>query len=133
MNPLPIVLGAMLYWVLGALWYSALFGGVWAAGLAAQGIQVPEPTRARLTGKLVQTFFANVVTAAAVAALCGMAASTSVGSGLLLGVVAGIGVAATSLAVAYTWESKPMKVFAVDASYHVLGTTICAVVVSLWR
>jgi len=51
----------------------------------------------------------------------------------LLGALVGLGFGATSLAVAYLWESKPGSSFAIDASYHTIGCTVCGAILSVWR
>jgi hypothetical protein len=118
---------------MGALWYSILFAGVWSRGLQAQGITLPEPTPAQLTVKLALTLVANVAAAVALAWLLTAVGATSVRSALPVGLLVGVGFGGTALGVAYTWESKPVSVYLVDAAYHALGPTVMAVILGAWR
>src|SRR5262249_8711441 len=40
MNWIPIIGAAAAYWVLGAIWYMALFGKIWAAGIQQHGVKL---------------------------------------------------------------------------------------------
>jgi hypothetical protein len=40
MNWLAIICAAVAYWILGWLWYSALFGKIWVAGLEQHGVKL---------------------------------------------------------------------------------------------
>jgi hypothetical protein len=132
MRPLPILAAAAAYWLLGALWYSALFAGAWTRGLQAQGIALKDPTPAQLRRKLTLTFVATLATATAMAWLLSLCDVTTVGEAAPIGLVAGLGLGGAALAVAYTWESKPLAVYLVDASYHALGPTVVAIILGAW-
>jgi len=132
MNWLAVVAAGVAYWLLGALWYSVLFGKVWAAGLEQQGVKLPSPTRSQLMTKFLGTFVANLVTATVLGHLVRATLSDSVLDAVHLGLAVGLGIAGMALAVAYTWESKPFKVFAIDAAYHLLGCVACALILTFW-
>ena len=133
LHALPLFVSAVAYWLLGALWFSVLFGGIWSRGLESQGITITKPTTPELTRKFVGTFVANLATAIAIGEVESVAGIGSVVSAVQLGLVLGIGVAGMALAVSYTWEGKPRANFLIDASYHVLGVIICSVTLALWR
>lgn len=126
MRPLPILAAAAAYWLLGALWYSTLFAGIWTRGLEAHGISLAEPTPGQMRVKLGLTFVATLATATAMAWLLSTMGITSAPAALPVGTVAGLGFGAAALAVAYTWESKPLALYFVDASYHTLGPIVVA-------
>lgn len=131
MNWLAVLVAALAYWFLGALWYSALFGKVWASGLEQQGVKILAPTKSQMMTKLLVTFVANLVAVHAIAYL--LRGASGAQAGATLGAVVGLGIAATTLAVAYSWESKPLKNFVVDASYHLLGCVIAGVILAVWH
>ena len=59
----------------------------------------------------------------------------SFGEGIVLGLVAGIGVAGAVLAVTAYFDPKspkPWTSFGVHAGYHLVGILITAVIVSVW-
>ena len=132
MRALPVFAAGAVYWILGALWYSTLFGKVWGAGLEAQGLKVPQPSGGQLAAKLILTFAANLAAAAALAMMLANIAPASPAAAIELGLIAAAGVAATSIGIAYTWEGKATSVYLVDAGYHLVGLPGCALILALW-
>gem|GEM_PF-3103606 len=45
----------------------------------------------------------------------------------------GIGFPVTILTTCYLWESKPMKVWLIDASYYFLGCILLGAILSAWH
>ncbi|HXG45660.1 MAG TPA: DUF1761 domain-containing protein [Gemmatimonadales bacterium] len=129
----PVLASAAAYWALGALWYSLVFGGVWAAGLAAHGIEIPHPTPRQVGLKLALTFVANVIAASVMGWLVDRVDAATFSGGALVGLLTGTGLAATGLAVAYTWENKPVQLYLVDAGYHVAGLTLLGGILAAWH
>ena len=133
LHALPLFVSAVAYWLLGALWFSVLFGGIWSRGLESQGITINKPSGGGLWKKFIGTFVANLGTAIAVSEIVGVTHITSFVDALQLGLLLGIGVAAMALAVSYTWEGKPRANFLIDASYHTVGVMACAVILTCWQ
>jgi hypothetical protein len=133
MRILPVLVAAAVYWILGALWYSALFGGIWSRGLEKQGVKLAEPSGKQLAVKLVTTFAATFVAASAMGWLVSRAGISGLHPGLAFGFAIGCGASAVALAIAYTWESKPVSSYLVDASYHLVGITAAAGILAAWR
>lgn len=133
MNWLAVLVAGVAYWLLGMLWYSVLFGKIWSAGLEQQGVKLQEPTKPQLVTKLVATFVANLLTATVIGHFVRATEVASLLGAVHVGAALGLGVAGMALAVAYTWESKPVKVWVIDAAYHLLGCTACAVILTYWR
>ena len=132
MNWPAIITAAIAYWVLGFLWYSVFFGKVWAAGLAEHGVKMPEPTKKQLFANMLSSFVANLIAAGAIGYFVKRTGMIDFAGALKLGAAAGIGIAATTITVIYVWESKPTKLWTIDAAYHILGCIICAFIIALW-
>ena len=128
-----IVLSALAYFLLASLWYSVLFGEVWTKGLAAQGITLKEPTKRELVQKLILTFLANLLASFGMAYLIYWTGSYRLVTGMALGVASGICFGATGIGVAYVWEGRPVKLFFVDAGYHLVGLTVAGIILSVWK
>jgi hypothetical protein len=129
MSILPIVVGAVAYWALGALWYSVLFGKTWSAGLEAQGIKLPEPTPAQMRLKLALTFVGNLGATVALSWFLHRLWPNTMLGALRVGFIAGAGIAATALAVCYAWESKARENLTIDAGFHTVGLMVAAAIV----
>jgi len=130
-NWLAIIVAALAYWALGALWYSPiLFGNRW---LKATGIEMeaegPPPIiyLAPLVGYLVA--------AIATGMLAVSTGSDSFGDGLVLGLVVGVGYAVMLAGVTAVFDANkpsPLTWFWITAAFNLLGLVIVGVIVSIW-
>ena len=133
LNYWPVVVAAAAYWILGAIWFSVLFGKTWGEELEKHGVKIKEPTKQELMMKLIQTFIWNLVVALGVAFLVFMTNSQSVLSGINIGLFAGVCFSAATFGIAYAWESRSVALFLVDCGYPVVGIIVCSVILSVWR
>jgi hypothetical protein len=129
MNWTAIICAAAAYWVIGAIWYMALFGKIWAAGIQQHGVKL-EPSG--MAAKMIGNFICNLVAAIIMARLV---ARTGVvlSHGIKLGAGLGLGFSATALTIQYIWESKPFKVWLIDASYHFFGCIALSAILAVWK
>ena len=132
LNWLAILCAGVAYWILGFVWYSLLFGKVWAASLreyrgerAASG--------GGMAGKMIVTFVANIVTATAVAYLLRRAAIVDMTHALKMGAYVAIGFSIMTLTIAKVWEDRPTKVWMIDASFHLIGCVMAAAILVSWK
>ncbi len=115
---------------MGWLWYSALFGKIWVAGLEQHGVKLE---KGGMAPKMIGTFVANLVAAVIMARLMARTGIMDVGHGLKLGAGVGVGFSATAITIQYLWESKPFKVWLIDASYHFFGCILLGAILSAWH
>ena len=132
-NYFAVAAAAAVYFLLGSLWFSTLFGSIWAQELKEHKVIIQEPTPSDLLSKMIQSLLANILTAFAMACLVILTGSTTLISGLFLGIIAAIGFAATTLASVFTWENRSVKLFLLDIGYPVLGIVATAIILSLWH
>jgi hypothetical protein len=133
-NWLAILVSAVVYWMLGALWYSpVLFGNAWmrASGLTeedTQGGPGPIVYLAPLLGYLVSAIATGMLAVAT--------GSTTVGDGIVLGLVVGIGYTTAITAISAVFSPKMPAAgtwFWITASFNLLGLLITGVLVSVWN
>jgi uncharacterized protein DUF1761 len=134
LNLLAVILGAVIYFALGAVWFTpVLFGRQWQRSIGWAASQRPpqmKPSAYALPG------VAYLVAAIATAMLAAATASDTLGEGIMLGVVVGLGYAVTLTAVEAVFDPnkpQPWTWFAISASYHFIGLLLVAVLVSIWH
>ena len=132
-NWLAVIVAALAYFILGSLWFAALFGKMWSREVEKIGIRINEPTKGQIMQKMIQTFVGNVMVAIAVAYVVFVAGSVTWQNGLKLGLICGIGFAVAVMLIAFTWESRSFKLVAIDAGYPLVGIIIAAIILSVWR
>lgn len=131
---LQIIVATVAYFCIGAIWYMpAVFGTVWAAGHKID-MSNKEEGKKRLPMLMAQTFVLSL----------GM----GIGMGLLLyvlqapatcisGIKAGLLVSgvfcAAPMAINYSYTGKSIKLWMIDAGYHVIGITLMGIILSVWH
>ena len=129
-----MIAGGILYFVLGALWYSpAVFGRRWQRAI---GWDPNQATPAMSPTFYVVPAIAYTVIAVAIGMLARATGSDDVASGVVLGLVVGVGISVMHTlgdAVFDPNKPEPWTWFAITAAYHAIGQMIVAVLVSAWR
>ena len=128
LNWLAVLVGAVAYWLVGALWYSpVLFGKKWGAitGITAENAGSPVAT---YLGSLV-VMFLQVTAVAFIAQAIGV---TELVDGLELGLGISVGFCALQLVLNQLYEKRSRELLAINAGYAIVGLTIASVIVTLW-
>jgi len=132
-NYLAILTSAVVFFVIGSLWYSPLLmSTLWGEELKRNQVTPKMPMKHELWGKMLLTFIANIIASFAMAYLVIMTESTTWQAGLQLGVIVSIGFAATTLAANFVWQSRTFKLFLIDVGYPILGIVASAMILSIW-
>lgn len=115
-NWLAVVLAAVAFFALGAVWYGALFSKPW---IRASGVDPDEPsgTPAPLLfgGTLVLEFVAAIGLAAVIGADAGVA------TGVWTGAAVGVLFVVTALIVNALYEGRPHLLWVLNGGYNVVG------------
>lgn len=122
---LGVVVGALAYFILGALWFTPLFGRAYDR---AVGFDRPAGHRFPLI-YYVMPLVGSALPAAAAGILVSALGLTSVADAVVLGVVVGAGYSA---AVSFTNAvlpvvPRPLLLGAVTAGYHLVGSVLVTV------
>jgi len=128
-----VLVSAVVYFILGSLWFSVLFGGVWSREVDKLGILIKDPAKGTIAAKMIQTFVGNLLAAFSMGYIVFVAGSYNWLAGAKLGLLCGIGFAAVAMIIAYTWESRSMRLQMIDTGYAILGITACGIIESAWR
>jgi len=130
---LPVLVSAVAVFVLGALWYTALFSKPWVASRGYTEGQMAEMKKQGMAKALVWNFVANVVTCAAFSILVSYLNLHSAMQGAKLGVLVGIGFAAAILLVQNLYSIVKISGFLIDAAYQLVAFVIMGCILSGWR
>jgi len=134
MNWLAILCAGAAYFFLGFVWYSLLFGKIWAAEQMRHcGGEGTGPGKREFASMLIANIISNLVASAAIACLIRRMGIVDLTTALKLGAGLAVGFSLTTLTIVHTWEKKSTKVWMIDASYHLLGCLIAAAILVSWR
>lgn len=134
LNWLAVIVGALIYFALGALWYSPmLFGKAWQAAIGWDPERTPPQMQAT---SYVIPALAYLVMAVAVGLLAAATGTDSFGEGVTLGVVVAIGLSLMHTLVGATFDpnlKRPWTWFWISGTYNVVGLMVVAILVAIWR
>jgi hypothetical protein len=129
---LGVIVGAAIYFFLGALWYSPpLFAKPWQAAIGWDESRQPPQTNP-MTYVLPAAMY--LIAAIAMAIIAAATGTDSISEGLVLGLVTGIGFALPMVGVEATFDPnkpKPMAWFLITVAYHLIGFAILGVTVAI--
>ena len=113
--------------VLGGLWYGPLFGQAWlkALGKTEADLQ-PSPT------PFVISFFAALLSCVVLAAIMKGLALNTLGGGLLIGGLVGVGFIAASMASDSAFCRSGMPLFLIQSGYRVLYSILMGGILGAW-
>jgi hypothetical protein len=133
-NWLAIAVAAVAYFLLGSIWYSALFGKAWMAG---HGINPPTPEQRKAMGSkmammFLGTFLIGAITAFVIGLLAFALQSNNVMSGIKIGLAFSV-FAAGPICMSYIYLQKPLKVWVIDSAYHAVSFIVMSIIISIWH
>lgn len=132
-NYAAVAASSIIFFAIGSLWFSTLFSSLWVEELQQHNITIKKPTTKVLAIKMWLTFSANILASIAMAYLVLVTGSTTVQSGLHLGIIVAFGFAVPTLASVFVWENRSLKLFLIDVGYPVVGIIATAVLLSVWH
>lgn len=120
-NLLAVILGALAFFAIGALWYGPLFGRAWKAAIGWNSEGLPYPTSKHpMWLIMVLAFLLELLVAVMLAHLV---ARTGPSPHVIM--MMAVGFAATimtpALGINYLFQQRPGKLFAIDAGYFIVG------------
>ena len=130
-NWLAVLVGALGYFFLGAIWYSFLFKNAW---IRLNKIDMSNPDGKKGVGAIMfASFVMMFITSLAISILANRIGVWEWPHGIKLGAFTGLGFAFTSMAINMLYEKKPMGLYFINGGYQLLGNIIAAVIIVCWR
>ncbi|HEV8515694.1 MAG TPA: DUF1761 domain-containing protein [Cyclobacteriaceae bacterium] len=133
-NWLAIIVAAIVFFGLGSLWFSVFFGKQW---MALNGIPEPTPDKREEMKKLMMPMMLKTLVMSLVLAFLISFIGTVIGinsafHGIKLGLALGT-IAIIPLIMADMYLMKPLKLWFIDAGYHMLGIILMSTILAVWH
>lgn len=127
-NWLAVFAAAASSFVLGGLWYGALFGNAWlkAAGLTRE--QAMAGNKALIFGG---SFVLALIASATFALFLGSQVNAMTGA--LYGLCAGLSWVAASYGISYLFEMRPLSLWLINGGYHTIQFTLIGLILGAWH
>jgi Protein of unknown function (DUF1761) len=127
-NYLAVIAAAVSAFLLGGLWYSALFGKAW---MAASGVTEERAAQANQAKVFGVAFIWSLLGAYVFAMFLGPA--PAFGFATAAGFAAGLFWVAGSFAINYQFEQRPARLLLINGGYHTLQYTLYGAILGLWH
>ncbi|HEY0432841.1 MAG TPA: DUF1761 domain-containing protein [Chitinophagaceae bacterium] len=130
LNWLAVLVGSLGYFILGAVWYSALFRNQW---MKAVGITMDGNSSKGLGGILVASFVTVLICSIGLALLIAKIGSSGWMTGAKIGLIAGVCFSAATIANSYFYEKRPVSLMLINGFYNIFGCMISGIIIAVWK
>jgi surface polysaccharide O-acyltransferase-like enzyme len=128
-NYFAVVVCAVVYWLLGGLWYGLIFSKRW--------MELENMTEAQARGMNVAlayiiTFILNLLIAYVLAELCSWRNANTAGRGAAIGVLLWVGIVGPLTYTTYMYEMRPKELFAINEFFPLVGLCLMGAILGAW-
>jgi hypothetical protein len=129
---LAVLVAAIAYFALGAIWYSkVLFAPRW---LTLLKIDAGDPNATKgVAAIMTASFFTILVSCIGIAILAAYLNLSLFSQGIKLGALTGICFGSTSISNSYLYEKRPTGLHYINGGYTLVGHVIAAVIICTWH
>lgn len=129
-NHAAVVVAAIAYWLLGALWYGVLFGKPW---MALEHISMEQAQSMSPVVPYIITFALNLLIAYSLAQICIWRNANTGGRGASVGVLLWIGFIGPITYTTYMYEMRPKELFAINEFFSLAGLVLMGAIIGAWK
>jgi hypothetical protein len=126
-NWLAVIVAAVAPFLIGSLWYGPVLGKTW---MRLTGITKETPGQNPMALTMGVTAVLNLIIATSLALFIG---GGNLQFGLFAGLAAGLTFVAMALGVIYLFESRPFKLWLLNAGYQVIVFTVMGTIIGAWH
>ncbi len=130
-NWLAILVAGISYFILGALWYTVLFGKKWRSYNSA--LINKQDAKKGATGIMIISFILMLVCSFGLSLIVTRLNISGWQVGLKLGILTGVFFGATAISISYVYEKKPFGLHFINGLYTVVGNIIAAIIIACWK
>jgi hypothetical protein len=130
-NHVAVVLAAIVFFALGAVWYTVL-AAPWSAGIGKTMEQLKMESGGSFM-PMVTGFIAILVMCYTLNSLLNRLGDTTFASGAKVGAIVALGFVAASLALHYGFEMRGVSLWTINSGYVLVGLTLAGAIIGGWR
>lgn len=128
LNWLAILVATVAGFALGGIWYGPIFGDAWLAALGKTADQIqPSAT------PFVISFFTSLVTAIVLAMFISALNISTLGGGVMIGLLVGVGFIAAAMASDSAFGDTGLKLWLIQSGYRALYSVLMGAILAVWR
>ena len=125
-----VIVAAIAYWVLGAVWYGVLFSKPW---MALEHITIEQAKSVSPVIPYIVSFLLELLIAYSLAQICIWRNANTIGRGASVGVLVWIGFVGPIALMTYMFEMRPRALFAINEFYPLAGLVLMGAILGAWK
>jgi hypothetical protein len=125
-----VLVGAVVYWLMGAVWYDVLFQKPW---LSLEHLSLADAAKMSPVLPYVMTLVLNILIAFALAQVCRWRNVKTAAGGALVGLILWVGFVGPITYTTNMYELRPAELFAINYFYPLAGLLVMGAIVGAWR
>lgn len=125
-----VLVCAVLYWLLGALWYAVLFTKPW---MALENMTAAQSNSMNPVLPYIITFVLNLLIAFVLAQVCIWRNANTASRGAAIGVLLWLGIVGPITFTTYMYEMRPKELFAINEFYPLVGLCLMGAILGAWK
>ena len=129
MNYAAVVVSAVVYWLLGAVWYGFLFSKPW---MELEHITDAQAKSMNPVLPYIITFALNLLIAFVLAQICTWRNANTAARGAAVGILLWIGFIGPVTYTSYMYEMRPLQLFAINEFYPLVGLCLMGAILGGW-
>ena len=127
-----VVVCAIVYWLLGGLWYDLLFSKQWMA-LEHMSAAQASSTNSVWIWPFVLTFLLNLLIAFVLAQVCIWRNANTAPRGAAVGAILWLGIVGPIVYTTYMYEMRSVQLFAINEFYALVGLCLMGAILGAWK
>ena len=127
-NYLAVLVAALSAFIIGGLWYSVLFAKPWMVENGFDDEQLKKGNMGMIFGG---SFILSFVISFVLVLFLGPERDALFGA--MAGLLAGLFWVATAMGITYLFERKSLKLYLINAGYHVITFTVMGFILVVWK
>jgi Protein of unknown function (DUF1761) len=128
-NYLAVLVAAIVYWLLGAVWYGFVFKNAW---MTLENINVAQAKAMNPFIPFLITIGLNLLIAFVLAQLCLWRNAATASRGAALGILIWIGFVGPITLTTHIYEMRPLQLFALNQFYPLVGLCVMGAILGAW-
>ncbi|HLZ51365.1 MAG TPA: DUF1761 domain-containing protein [Candidatus Acidoferrum sp.] len=128
-NYAAVAVSALVYWLLGAVWYGFLFSKPW---MALEHMTDAQAKSMNPVLPYIITFALHLLIALVLAQICAWRNANTAARGAAVGILLWIGFIGPVTFTSYMYEMRPMQLFAINEFYSLVGLCLMGAILGAW-
>ncbi|PYV02403.1 MAG: hypothetical protein DMG26_11460 [Acidobacteria bacterium] len=125
-----VAVSAVVYWLLGAVWFGVLFSKPW---LALEHMSEAQAQSMNPVLPYIISFALNLLIAFVLSQICIWRNANTAGQGAGVGAVLWIGSVGPITFTTYMYEMRPKQLFAINEFYSLVGLCLMGMILGAWK